>query len=290
METMDTLAVFHRHRSTLFSVAYRMLGSRADAEDLLQECYLRWAAEPRDNVQSPKAFLVTLTTRLAIDQLRSARVRREQYVGPWLPEPLVGEPWEEPAEMAESLSMAFLVLLERLTPTERAVFLLKEVFDYDYDEIAKIVVKSAANCRQLVARARRHLREERPRFAPARKDHEAIVARFLEACHTGDLPGLLALLKHDVTLYTDGGGKVRAALRPIYGADKVARLLVGISGRAPEGMKIRFAPVNGQPGVLLLVDGKVYTVMVFTITDGTIDDIYVVGNPDKLPPAGAVGA
>jgi len=280
---LDRLEVFNQHRPLLFSVAYRMLGTRADAEDLLQECYLRWSAAQAEAIESPKAYLVTTMTRLAIDQLRSARVKREEYVGPWLPEPVLDGQVEEPVELAESLSMAFLLLLERLSPVERAVFLLKEVFDYDYDEIAATVGKSAVHCRQMVARAKKHLKDQRPRFEVAKKEHDAIVQRFLAACGTGDLPGLLSMLKQDIVLYSDGGGKVRSALNPIHGADHVARFFLGVAKKAPPGLSVRLTRINAQPGVVLLLGHEVFSVLVLSIADGVIEEIYAVNNPDKLP-------
>lgn len=279
---MDALEVFNEHRPLLFSVAYRMLGSGADAQDLVQESYLRWRSAPHASIESPKAYLMTLITRLAIDQLRSAQARREEYVGSWLPEPVVEAQLHEPAELAESLSMAFLLLLERLAPVERAVFLLKEIFDYDYHEIAEIVGKSEDNCRQIVVRSRKHLKEDRPRFDVARTEHQAIVQRFLAACQTGDMPALLALLKQDITLFSDGGGKVRAALNPIYGNDRVARFILGISGKELPDFSLQFTTVNAQPGVIFLLDGHVHSVMAMAIADGIIHAIYIVSNPDKL--------
>jgi RNA polymerase sigma-70 factor (ECF subfamily) len=274
---------FDEHRGALFAVAYRMLGSVADAEDIVQDAFLRWREAARDDVESPRAFLTTIVTRLCIDHLRSARVRREEYVGPWLPEPvLVAEAPEEPVEMAESLSMAFLVLLESLTPAERAALLLREVFDYEYAEVAKILGKTEANCRQLVRRARERVAEGRPRFDASIEAREALTHRFLAACATGDLEGLLGLLSSEVTLYSDGGGKVRAALNPIRGADRVARFLVGIARKAPEGISVRPAIVNGEAGFVATVDGATHSVWTFRFGASSIDAIYVVNNPDKL--------
>src|SRR3989442_6937649 len=216
--------VFTGLRPLLFSIAYRMVGSAMDAEDLVQDAYLRWHGAPDVDVRSPKAYLATIVTRLAINHLHSARVQRESYVGPWLPEPLMTEHVPDASghvELSESLSMAFLVLLERLSPVERPVFLLSKVFAFDYAEIARIVDKSEANCRQLLARAKKHLGGPRPRFEVAPEHAERMLERFSRAASTGDMDGLLALLAEDITLWSDGGGKVVAALKPIQGADQV---------------------------------------------------------------------
>jgi RNA polymerase sigma-70 factor (ECF subfamily) len=226
----DRFEAFDEHRNLLFSIAYRMLGSVADAEDLVQETFLRWQDAEPGEVKSPRAFLSTVITRLCINHLRSARVRREQYVGPWLPEPLLtarGADPEGDARRAESLSMAFLVLLESLSPVERSVFLLREVFDYDYPEIAQVVGKSEVNCRQTLRRARQYVVERRPRFDPSPSQREQLTSQFLKASAEGDMQGLLALLAEDVALWSDGGGKASAALRPIWGADRVVRFMLG---------------------------------------------------------------
>src|SRR5919199_1362902 len=245
---------FDRYRLLLFSIAYRMLGSVMDSEDVVQEAFVRWQGAPEGEVRSPRAYLSKVVTRLSIDQLRSAQVRREEYVGPWLPEPLTGElPATDVADEAvldESLSMAFLVLLESLTPTERAVFLLREVFDYDYGEISRLVGKSEANCRQIARRARQSVAARRPRFESSSEQEKRLMGSFLEACMSGDMEGLLGLLAEDITLWSDGGGNVRAALNPIHGSDKVARFLLGILSKAPPGLVVRWARINGQPGVI----------------------------------------
>ena len=277
--------VFTRHRPLLFSIAYRMLGSVMDAEDMVQETYLRWQQASPDEVRSPKSYLSTVVTRLCIDQLRSAKAQREQYIGPWLPEPLITEEtadMDEHLALADSLSMAFLVLLERLAPVERAVFLLREVFDYPYPEIARIVDKSEANCRQLVRRARQHVAEHRQRFHPSPEQMEQIAQRFLQAAASGDMQGLLDLLTEDVTLWSDGGGKVAAALNPIYGADKVARFFLGIAKKAPPKFSVRPARVNGGAGFILYDGMQPYGVITADTTEGKISGIRVVVNPDKL--------
>jgi RNA polymerase sigma-70 factor (ECF subfamily) len=279
----------------LFSVAYRMVGSVSEAEDLVQEAFVRLqrATAAGTTVDDAKAFLVTVTTRLAIDHLRSARVRREAYVGPWLPEPLVGEAGPEPGEMvemAESLSMAFLLLLETLSPVERAVFLLREVFGYPYDEIAAIVGKSEANCRQILTRARQHVRTGRPRFEAPAEDRDALSREFLAACDRGDLDGLVRLLADDVVFHGDGGGRVAAAPRPVHGRDQVGRLLGGLLRQAERRrLRIRAAIVNGQPGAVV-VDraGGPVTVVALEIAGGAVAGIYSVANPDKLRHLGPV--
>ncbi|MDP9371483.1 MAG: RNA polymerase sigma-70 factor [Chloroflexota bacterium] len=279
---------FDRHRPLLFAIAYRMLGSVMDAEDLVQETFLRWqraVEDGADGVRSPKAFLSAVITNLCIDHLRSARVQREQYVGPWLPEPLVTERELDVADAAalgESVSLAFLTLLERLTPVERAVFLLHDVFAYDFAEIAPLVGKSAANCRQLARRARAHIAAGRPRFDPSAERRERLTRQFVRACADGDLPALLATLADDITLWSDGGGKVNAARKPIHGADKVTRFLLGILRQAPPGMVVRPAPINGQPGFITYLDGRPYNALALDIVDGRIAAIWIVVNPDKL--------
>ena len=274
---------FAEHRRTLFGVAYRMLGSAADAEDILQEAYLKWRHAPQETIESPRAYLTTIVTRLAIDHLRSARVRREQYVGPWLPEPVFESPGpDEPAALFESLSMAFLVLLERLTPAERAAIVLREAFDYEYGEIAAVLGKTEANCRQLVRRARERIAEHRPRFAPSAEERDRVAERFRVACATGDMQGLLSALTADVTLYSDGGGKVSAATVPVYGADRVGKFLLGLLKKAPASAAARPAEVNGQPGFVFTIDGEVTNVLTLQIGPDGIEGIYIVRNPDKL--------
>jgi RNA polymerase sigma-70 factor (ECF subfamily) len=273
--------LFDRHRPLLFSIAYRMLGSVMDAEDVVQEAFLRWQRAPRAEVRSPKAYLSAVVTRLCIDQLRTARTRREEYVGPWLPEPLPTEP--DTSAIDESLSMAFLVLLESLNPTERAVFLLREVFDYDYGEISRLVGKSEANCRQIARRARDSVAARRPRFESSPEQEERLMGSFLEASLGGDMEGLVSVLSEDVTLWSDGGGKTRAALNPIHGADRVSRFLFGILRQAPPGLVIRKARVNGRPGIIgYFADGRPQSVTTLEVADGRIRAIHIVVNPEKL--------
>ena len=283
-------------RPAAFAIAYRMLGSVAEAEDVVQEALLRVlrALEEGELIESPRAYVATVATRLAIDQLRSARVRRETYVGEWLPEPLLADPADDPArqaEMADSLSLAFLVLLESLSPEQRAVLLLRDVFDYGYDEIAAIVGKSEDNTRQLAARARRHVEEGRPRFEPSREQRDELARRFFAAAQEGDLGGLEALLAHDVVLHGDGGGKAPALARAVQGRTRVARTLMAWmrQGARIPGASIRRVEVNGQPGALLL-DGeqRVISVMALDIAEGRIQGVRSIVNPDKLGHVGPV--
>jgi RNA polymerase sigma-70 factor (ECF subfamily) len=276
------------HRSLLFAIAYRMLGSVADAEDAVQETYLRWrrAAERGEEIHSPKAWLTTTISRVCLDQLGSARVKREQYIGPWLPEPLAGVTPDVAETVADfdSLSLAFLVLLESLSPKERAVFLLHDVFGYDFASIGDIVGESDAYCRQLAKRARAHMAERRPRFVPDRAQQERLTTDFLRAVSEGDMPALIETLTDDVTLFSDGGGKVNAARKPVAGRDKVALFLTNLARLAPRGTSFRIEPINGQPGIVTLIDGAVQNVVTFDFADSAIRTIYIVVNPDKLGP------
>jgi RNA polymerase sigma-70 factor (ECF subfamily) len=286
---------FESLRPLMFSIAYRMLGSVSEAEDMVQEAFLRYqgALDKGEDIESPKAYLSAVVTRLAIDQLRSARVRRERYVGQWLPEPLVTDEEADPAaqaEQADSLSMAFLLLLERLTPLERAVFLLHDVFAYGYDEIAAIVGKSEANCRQLASRARRHVESEKPRFEASRRERDALAERFFAAVSEGDVNGLVEMLAADVVVYGDGGGKAPQWGRPIVGADRVSRLFVTLGRQMAElGVTAELHQVNGQPGAVVLdADGQVVNVFSLEIADGVVQTVRSVINPDKLHHLGPV--
>jgi RNA polymerase sigma-70 factor (TIGR02957 family) len=288
------------YRPLMFSIAYRMTGSISDAEDLVQEAFLRLTGALRDGtvVESPKAFLATVTTRLAISYLTSARVRRESYVGAWLPEPLIESPLNpspepDPAahtELADSLSMAFLVLLESLSPVERAVFLLREVFGYGYPEIAEITGKSEANCRQIFGRARQHIDEGRPRFKASREESEEVARRFFTAAAGGDLAGLLQLLAPDVAMIGDGGDKAIALATPMLGLQRVARFMVGVLRRGQRlGGIGEAAWVNGQPGAIFRDPaGQVAAVMVLDIAGGQVHVIRSIVNPDKLRHLGPV--
>jgi RNA polymerase sigma-70 factor (ECF subfamily) len=279
--------VFTEARPLLFAVAYRMLGSIADAEDVVQDAYLRWQQAPEEEIRTPRAYLTTIVTRLAINQLQSARHRRESYVGPWLPEPIVTEHAPDPAEpieLAESLSMAFMLMLERLSPVERAVLLLHDVFDFEYGEIARVVDRSEANCRQLLSRAKKHLGKAETRFDADPAQAERLLERFNAAANAGDVDGMLAVLADDITLWTDGGGKARGAtLAPVHGAEHVARFLAGVAPRwAAMERTIRPAQINGHPGFLVYVEGRAHVAVIFEVRDGRIQAIYSISNPDKL--------
>ena len=285
---------FEALRPSAFAVAYRMLGSVSEAEDVVQEGFLRLhrARAGGERIESPRAYLSTVVSRLSLDHLRSARARRETYVGEWLPEPLVGDDPARKAEIADSLSLAFLVLLESLSPEQRAAFLLREVFDEPYDRIAEIVGTSEGNARQLAARARRHVEERRPRYEASRDQREALATRFFAAAEDGDLQGLEELLAHDVVFRGDGGGKAPAAARAVHGRTKVARLLIaGMRTLARVGgVTTRREDVNGQPGVLFLDrDERLIGVTILDIADGQIQGVSAIVNPDKLRHLGPVG-
>lgn len=279
------LEAFNQHQSMLFAVAYRMLGSSADAEDLLQETFIRWQQTEME-IESPKALLVTIITRLCINHLQSARVKREQYFGQWLPEPIVTAPRQNPSvsfEVDESLSLAFLLLLERLTPVERAVLVLREVFDYEYSEIASILDQSESNCRQNLRRARQHLKESRPRFDASLEEREELLRTFSEATLRGDLDGLVALLSREAVFYSDGGGKAPALPKPIYGAENIARgILEGVKRLVPKNLVRRFVEINGQPGIVTYLEGTPFSVFTLYIAEGRVSQVYVITNPEKL--------
>jgi RNA polymerase sigma-70 factor, ECF subfamily len=277
--------IFEDHRPALARLAYRMLGSLADVDDVLQEAYLRWTRDNRERVQSPRAYLFSIVTRLSIDQRQAVDARKQTYIGPWLPEPVVESGATGPSdriEAAESVSMAFLLVLESLSPVERAAYLLRQVFDYDYEEIARILGKSEPSCRQIVSRAEQRVFDRRPRFEPDAATAERLTDAFLRACATGELEGLVRILAADAVLYSDGGGKVAAALAPIRGADKIARFFLGIMKKAPPDIEVRRVRVNGQPGLMTLIDGQIYLVLTLDIVDGRIANCFVVRNPDKL--------
>jgi RNA polymerase sigma-70 factor (ECF subfamily) len=290
---MDASAVAETYadlRPLLFSIAYRMLGSVAEAEDVVQDAFVRYqrALEHGGEVESPKAYLSAVTTRLAIDRLRSARVRREEYFGQWLPEPLLTDETAldgaRYVEEADSLSMAFLLLLERLSPVERAVFLLHDVFDFHYDEIARVVGKSEDNCRQLAVRARRHVVEERPRFDVSREQREQLASRFFDAAEEGDMDGLVELLAADAVVYGDGGGRVPSWPRPIFGRERVAKLVLSLGTAWRDlNLSVQRTEINGQPGATVLdAGGRLVNVLVLDIADGVVQTVRSVINPDKL--------
>jgi RNA polymerase sigma-70 factor (ECF subfamily) len=281
-----------RHRPRLLGLAYRMLGDMDDAEDVVQEAYLRWQREPRGDVRSAEAWLVTVVSRLAVDRLRRASAERARYVGPWLPEPIATElvteaPSAEPApdrrvELASDLSIALLVLLERLAPEERAAFLLREVFGTDYDEIARILERRPDAGRQMVHRARQRVHEGRPRVAAPPDAHARLLERFLAALSADDAPGVLALLAPDVAITTDGGGRALAARNRIVGADRVARFLLGIARKFGAGRTMRLGRLNGMPALLEFERGRLRSATTFEVDGSRIRAIYTVLNPDKL--------
>ncbi len=283
---------FEELRPLLFSLSYRLLGSVAEAEDAVQEAWVRYEATPT-RPRSPKAFLSAVVTRISIDVLRSARVRREQYVGEWLPEPLITDPYEDPArsaELADSVSMAALLLLERLSPLERAVFVLREVFAYDFADVAAVVGRSEAACRQLLVRARGHIDSGRPRFAVDRQVRDVLATRFFDAIRDGDVEELREVLAADVQLVGDAGGKAPALARTVVGADKVARLLAAIfADLARVGATLERCEVNGQPGAILRDrEGRVASTFALDLLGGQIQTVRSVGNPDKLRHLGPV--
>lgn len=289
---MDHLQVFDEYRPLLFAIAYRMLGLVMEAEDVLQEAFIRWRNVPVQEVDSGRAYLSAVVTRLCIDQLRSAQARREEYIGPWLPEPLIADPSKEPYQavaLSESLSMAFPVILENLTPDERAAFLLREVFDYEYEDIARILDKSETACRQLVSRARRHVEDRRPRFEVNPQQHRAVLERFNQAVAAGDMRGLLAVLADDVESVSDGGGMRGTARRPVRGAQNVATFILNLIRLAPPGTTYHPATVNGGPGIITCVGGQPYAVLSILIVRDRIGGFRVVTNPDKLRHVPALG-
>lgn len=281
---MPTPDEFDRHRPALFGLAYRMLGSVMDAEDIVQEAFLRWQNAPAYEIRSPRAYLMTVVSRLCVDQLRLARSQREEYVGAWLPEPLLQSAESDPAqqvELGESISTAFLVLLENLSPLDRAVFLLHEVFNYTFAEIAEIVDRTPEDCRQIGSRARQRLLRNKPRFEVETETLEAVAEQFLRACMGNNMSQLLALLAPDVSLVTDSGGKVKAARNVLVGPDRTSRFLLGVFRRWP-AITACITKVNGQPAMVEYFDGQVTSVTSFDVRDGKIRTIYRVLNPDKL--------
>jgi RNA polymerase sigma-70 factor (ECF subfamily) len=280
---------FADHRSLLFSIAYRLLGSAADAEDVVQDAWFKWSANDRSQVSDPKAYLARIVSNLSMERLRSTRRQRETYVGPWLPEPILTQPdAAEDAATAESVSMAMLVVLETLSPLERAVFVLKEVFDFSYAEIGAAVERSESAVRQAGHRAREHVQARRPRFATDRRKKREATERFFTAITGGDINELMELLAPEVTLWTDGGGKVRQAMRPIIGIDNVARWIAGASARPYEGVEIadmaaEVVDINGGPGIVLTGAGRVIATLTVDLdADGRIVTVHNVANPDKL--------
>ncbi|MDK1344790.1 RNA polymerase sigma-70 factor [Streptomyces sp. 378] len=288
MTTETATDVFEAHRPVLLGVAYRMLGRVADAEDVVQEAWLRWSGAARDDVREPRGYLVRITTRLAIDRLRQIKARDETYVGPWLPEPYVtdfGDTVPDTAEravLADSVSLAVLVVLESLSPLERAVFVLREAFGFPYADIAAMLDRGEPAVRQLAGRARKHVGERRPRYEVDPAQRRDLTERFLAAAADGDLEGLMALLAPEVRLVGDSGGKSRAPLRVLRSADKVGRFLVGAARKGVADFSVRFLELNGGPAVLVLSGGRPDSVFQIDVADGRVQAVYVIRNPDKL--------
>ena len=283
---MDEVSVFEAQRAYLRGLAYRMTGSLADAEDVVQEAYLRWNGADMDSIREPRAFLTTLVTRLCLDHRKSARVRRETYVGSWLPEPVIDTEEltaDAMSELAQDVSMALMLALERLSPAERAAFLLHDVFGYDHPEVAEMLGKSAAACRKLAERARVHVQASRVRAQPTDEECTRVVVAFLKAVAAGDATLLGEVLVADAVVYTDGGGRVPAATKPVRGRDNVIRFVLGVNAKAPHGrMSVRMAKLNGMPGFLLFVDGNLVQATAFELGTDGVTAIYSVRNPDKL--------
>jgi len=286
----DRSKEFERQRPRLFGIAYRMLSSRADAEDVLQDAYLRWHRGASDELRSPEAWLVTAVTRLCIDRLRAVRAERQKYVGPWLPEPLIDESApaaDAPAELSSSLSIAFLVVLEQLSPDERAAFLLHEVFESEYGEIAQVLGKSEAACRQIVSRARKRVHEQRPRAQVSDAARRSLLERFARAIQAQDKTALLELIAETATWTSDGGGKTRAALKVIRGRERVVRFVLGVLGRHMHRFAFGVTSVNGEPALALRADGNLFSVITVRTDGARILDVYTVLNPNKLAPQAA---
>ena len=282
---IDPEAIFNSLRPRLFSIAYRMLGIRADAEDIVQDAWLRWHSTPKDQIVSHEAWLVTVTTRLAIDRLRTAKLDREAYIGWWLPEPLVELEEKTPEstlEMANDVSVALMWILERLSSEERAAFLMRQVFDSDYSEIADVVKKSEPACRQLVHRAMERVQRERPRFDVPKDKHRELLGKFIKAARQGSLADMRALMSDDVQLVTDGGGKVKSFMHVLKGAGRVAGVFWTLEHKFPLQVAYKTALVNGEPGVLRFVQGKLESVQSFIVDNGRIVAVFIMRNPEKL--------
>jgi len=282
---VDRTTEFEQHRQSLFLLAYRILGTRSDAEDVVQDAYLRWLRAADDDIQSPRSYLMTVVSRLSLDALKLARRKREVYTGPWLPEPLIEPVGAQRLEMAESLSIAFLHVLEQLSPTERVAFLLREVFETSYTELARTLETSEDNCRQIVARAKKHVRNGQPRFNVDHDQHSQVLQEFVVACASGNVAQLSKLLREDAVLFSDGGGKVRAALNPIVGAERITRFFMSLGNKGElRGLHAEFTTVNREPAILVFADNTLESVINLELDDsGRIVRIFLLVNPDKLP-------
>jgi RNA polymerase sigma-70 factor (ECF subfamily) len=274
-------AIFEERRAAMTGLAYRMLGSRADAEDVVQDAWLRWRGVETDEVTNPAGFLNRVVTRLCLDRLKSARARREVYVGEWLPEPVVDEDHQD---LGENLSVAFLLALERLTPLERAAFLLHDVFDSPFADVAKTLGRTEAACRQLAARAREHVKAGKPRYRPSAEEEQRLTSAFLAATMSGDETILRGVLAQDVVMHADGGGIAKATMNPVFGLEKAVRLVLGLKKKFPnpDDTVARLARINGAPGIVLSHDGVVFQTMGLEIVEGRIAAVYTMRNPDKL--------
>ncbi|HEY8562112.1 MAG TPA: RNA polymerase sigma factor SigJ [Pyrinomonadaceae bacterium] len=287
----EKVEVFRRHRARLFGIAYRMLGTQSDAEDILQEAYIKWHQADSAGIETPEAWLVTIVTRLSIDRLRKAANARETYIGPWLPEPLAASPAptpEEEMELASNLSMAFMVLLERLSPVERAAFLLHDIFDLGYTEIARIVGKTETASRQLIHRARERVRADKPRFEANENERAKLIKKFSAASYAGDEAALLALFADEISMTSDGGGKVTAARKIVTGKRKLAHALAMFGAKAGASLTNKLYRINGELGLLTFHEGKIFSATAFEIADGKIAAMYRVMNPDKLKALAAI--
>jgi RNA polymerase sigma-70 factor (ECF subfamily) len=281
----EKLQIFNKYKPKLFGIAYRMLGTRDDAEDIVQEAYIRWHNSDPNNIETPEAWLVTVTTRLSIDRLRKAAHERETYLGPWLPEPLITSPSPSPedeAEMASNLSLAFMTLLERLSATERAVFLLHDIFDLGYTEIARVVRKTEPSVRQIVHRARERVRSDKPRFEPNGADRVRMIRKFAAASYAGDESTLMSIFADDVALTSDGGGVVNAARRTVFGSRRLTRLYMLTTARHRDRLAAYIVTINGEPGILEFADGRPFAATSFSIAGGKITAIFRMMNPEKL--------
>lgn len=276
------MEAFESYRPLLFSIAYRMMGSAMEAEDIVQDAYLRVQTAADEAIRNPKGYLTTITTHLCLDRIKSAQAQREQYTGMWLPEPIFTDAIDQPPADADTLSMAFLVLLQTLNPVERAVFVLREVFEYSYEDIATIVDKEAAACRQIFHRAQERVEAGKPRYQHPGEAGRALAERFIQACNDGDIASVLNMLAPDVMSSSDGGGKVAASHRPIRGRDAVMRLLLGLAKRAPEGVSWYYREVNYGPGLVIAVHGEIFAVIALDTSDEGIEAFYYMVNPDKL--------
>lgn len=285
VEEQQKAEIFEKHRARLFGIAYRMLGTREEAEDIVQEAYLRWHKAQTDEIETPEAWLVTVTTRLSIDRLRKAAKERENYIGPWLPEPLIisdSPSPEEEMELASNLSLAFMFLLERLSPLERAVFLLHDIFDCGYADIARIVGKTETASRQLIHRARERVRTDRQRFQADEKERKNLIEKFIAASKTGDENAIFALFGDEIAMVSDGGGKVAAARKIIFGRDKLSRVFATLGTKYGAYSDEFFSNINGELGTISFLGGKIFAVTTFDVSDGKVSQIYRVMNPDKL--------